>query len=479
MCTDRTAAHLPTRARGSFGGQLRGWLQVRGLPLALPLAVLSGALFVGLRTATGCQDVAPPAAAAPELAPAPFVRVSEEESGAVMLEIATRRYRKADGTGPTVALVGAVHIADRDFYRAKQEELEGYDLVLFEGVKSTGMGDYPSGLDDQGKANATRDRMRFLLQLAVAARERSGTFPASLVDLAAESGRLKELVSRSGLDAWDAPFSFSVVTADEASSGSGHAVRVRSLGADGQEGGEGAASDITLESEFVPAERRGRRTEPDGGLQGRLAKALGVTFQLDEMDSGRPHWRNSDIGIDELRKLLDQAGPNAGLVLRMLEGNSLQARIVGLLLGLIGASDTLRTVVKVIVIDQLAASEEIMGGAGRMGGASGAMLEAMQKVIIEDRNRIVMEDLRTVLAAEPEKRTIAIFYGAGHMADFDRRLRDEFDLVAVDASWTPAMRADPREAGLSRRQWSDLRARMQATMRSALRSGERATPRSD
>jgi hypothetical protein len=431
-----------------------------------------------VRTATGRQDAAPAVASTPAATPEPFVRVSEEDSGAVILEIATRRYRKADGTGPTIALVGAVHIADRDFYRAKQEELDAYDLVLFEGVKSTGMGDYPAGLDDEGKAEATRQRMGFLVQLAVAARDRSGSYPDSLETLAAESGRLRELVIRSGLDAWGAPFTFTIATAEIEPGAAGTAFKLSSLGADGRPQGEGVAADIIVSTAYGRAEPGTRRAEPDGGLQGRLAKALGVTFQLDEIDSGRPNWRNSDIGIYELRRLLDEAGPNAGMILRMLEGNSLQARVVGLLLGLVGASDTLRTVVKVIVIDQLAAADELMGG-GRVGGPTGAALEAMQRVIIKDRNRIVMDDLRAVLASEPEKRSIAIFYGAGHMADFDRSFREELDLVAAETAWTPAMRADPRDAGLSRRQWSDLRARMQATMRSALRSSERAAPRSE
>lgn len=444
--------------------------------------------FVALAGVAWLAGAVPAARAADDPAsavasPPAFVRVAETETGAVILEIATRSYRRADGTGPTVALVGAVHIADRSFYEAKQRELDAFDLVLFEGVKSTGMGAYPAGLDDAGKADATRDRMRFLVQLAMAARDRSGAFPASLEALAEESGRLKDLVARSGLDAWDAPLHLSVVTIEPSPAAAdapegvrpasgGQAWRVRSLGADGREGGEGAAADILIETEVIPAERRSRRAEPDGGLQARLAKALAVTFQLDEIDSGRPNWRNSDIGIDELRTLLDEAGPNAGMVLRMLEGNSLQARIAGLLLGLIGASDTLRTVVKVIVIDQLAAAEEIMSGGGGA-GATAQVLEAMQKVIIEDRNRIVMEDLRKVLADETEKRTIAIFYGAGHMADFHRRFVDELGLHPIGESWTPAMGVDPRDAGLSRRQLNDLRASVRATMRGALREGPR------
>ena len=57
-----------------------------------------------------------------------------ESGGVHALEIAVRDYVPADGSGPTVRLVGAIHIGSRDYYAAVQRRLDAADLVLFEGV---------------------------------------------------------------------------------------------------------------------------------------------------------------------------------------------------------------------------------------------------------------------------------------------------------------------------------------------------------
>ena len=64
----------------------------------LPVAVLAGPLHAD-----------PPATPAE---PQPFLRATSDAEGRRTLELASRSYRRPDGTGPTVMLVGAVHIAD-------------------------------------------------------------------------------------------------------------------------------------------------------------------------------------------------------------------------------------------------------------------------------------------------------------------------------------------------------------------------------
>lgn len=49
------------------------------------------------------------------------------------------------------------------------------------------------------------------------------------------------------------------------------------------------------------------------------------------------------------------------------------------------------------------------------------MSPEMYQAIVVDRNQIVMDVLATERAAHPEKQSIAIFYGAGHMEDFVER----------------------------------------------------------
>ncbi len=56
--------------------------------------------------------------------------------------------------------------------------------------------------------------------------------------------------------------------------------------------------------------------------------------------------------------------------------------------------------------------------------------------IIADRNAAAMRVLRKQI--EAGKKKIAIFYGAGHMNDFQARLRDEFGLVPATTRWLVA-----------------------------------------
>lgn len=59
-----------------------------------------------------------------------------EQAGRHALEVAVRDYTPLSGQGPTVRLVGAIHIAERAYYQAVQSRLDACDLVLFEGVGS-------------------------------------------------------------------------------------------------------------------------------------------------------------------------------------------------------------------------------------------------------------------------------------------------------------------------------------------------------
>jgi hypothetical protein len=352
-----------------------------------------------------------------------------------------------------------VHIADASFYAAKQAELDACDLVLFEGVRSTGMGEIPASLDDATKAEATRKRMRFLLQLAVAARERTGSFAGDRDALARDSGRLGEFVARSCDDGWGRPLAFAIIEIPAAGGKPAEQLlRLASPGSDGLEGGEGPAADLVLESDPVPIDRTARK---DGGanLQARLAKALGLAYQLDHVDSGKPNWRNSDMDVEQVRTRLEQAGPNATMILRLLDGNSIEGRVAGILVSFLGASRTLSGVANLMLVEQLAradASLDAMSG-----------MEAMRKVIIDDRNRVVLDDLRKVLADEPGRKSIAIFYGAGHLPAFERSFREELGLEPAGETWTAAMTVDPRELGMSEAQVRQMQRMLDRSLRRA------------
>ena len=59
-----------------------------------------------------------------------FIRVEEKEA-ATELQTAVVKFTKG---GASVELVGAIHIADRQYYEALNKRFEGYEAVLYEGI---------------------------------------------------------------------------------------------------------------------------------------------------------------------------------------------------------------------------------------------------------------------------------------------------------------------------------------------------------
>ena len=78
-------------------------------------------------------------------------------------------------------------------------------------------------------------------------------------------------------------------------------------------------------------------------------------------------------------------------------------------------------------------------------------------MIIQERNKVVVEDLRKELRAPRPARGISIFYGAGHMADLEKRLRTELRYRPRGEVWLTAMSVDLREAGLSAAEMDAMR----------------------
>jgi hypothetical protein len=383
----------------------------------------------------------------------PYMRVVEEDAQTVRLDIAVRTLAPADGEGPLVNLVGAIHIGDASFYDAAQAILDVHDVVLYEGVGG-GREPAPEPRGDQAAAAVTERRVRFLSVLAGDARRRDGEFPDSAEELAGSAGEpLQGLVGAALVDGWGRPFEI----------GEGESFDIVSLGADGEEGGTGADADVRA-SEILAKTRVVATAEESAGLQRDLADALGLVFQLDGIDYSGAHWRNSDLSVGEIQKALGGREPGPGdrergpdepldpdapeslkaadYLFRTLSGESFLAKASGFLLRMLGSSASGRVMVKLMLADMLTHAEDLLAM------QPGALADLM-KVIVEDRNTAVIRDLGAVIEDEPQTRTVAVFYGAGHFGDLEQRIEDELGYEHVATLWVPAITIDLEEAGLN------------------------------
>lgn len=388
-----------------------------------------------------------------------YLRSREVDDGVLILELASRAFVPKDGKGPTIYLVSAVHVADATFYKNVQSHLDAMDLVLFEGVKPPGAGALDPAASDEAKAKFTRNRLKFLQTLAEQQRDKTGAFPADPAALAEGAGkRWKTVVQGSLNDAWGRPFRLRTKPRVEVAPGAGAPEGAKPepdkllLISDGPNGKPADDDDLWVMSEGGDAVGK-----KDPGIQGQLAKALGLTFQLDAMDSSKPNWRSSDMSMDELEAAMAAAGGDASALLGILDGSSMMGKLAGVMIGFIGQSPQMGAMMKFLLVEVMDRSEELMGGqAGRVPEA----IDVMTRVIVKERNQVVLSDVRSVIDHEPQVKRLAIFYGGGHMPDLARRLANDFGYIPAETTWMEAIRVDPRDAGMSAEQARAMRAAM-------------------
>lgn len=375
----------------------------------------------------------------------PFTRVVEKSESRVVLQMATHTLVPVSGQGPTIHLVSAIHIADAPFYEAMQEQLDTYDTVLFEGVKPAGLNPIDPELPDPAKADATRSRLELLLDIADHYHSDSGSLPGAYDDLrTSDDARIAAMVASLDTDAWGHPISLTLVDTTIGTKQS-QIITFTSLGADGQLGGTGPDEDITLSSQPYTPDQPGK-ARPEG-IQTQLANALRVEFQLDIMDTTNPGWINADMDITQLQHAMAAEGQDDAQILKMLEGDSLSAKIVGFVLGFVSRSPKLSSMMKLVLMDMLSLAEttDMM-----------AQQEALNKVIVHDRNAVVIDYLKDTLRDHPDYHDIGIFYGAGHMPGLESSILD-MGYTLDSTSWSTAMTVDTTDTGLSTAQVKMMR----------------------
>lgn len=414
-------------------------------PLAALCTLAAAALFA-------------PAAGASE----PYTRISEQPDGQIVLEMCTRSFTPENADAPRVHMVSAIHIGDRSYYRAMQELLETYDTVLFEGIKPAGLDPIDPGLSDEAKARATRERLALLVQVARQTHQSGSGIPEGLSALRGSGDkRIASIVDSIDTDAWGRGIVSELSREYEVRDGVEEQVvwelSFTSLGADGVEGGEGVNADI-VESTGAVVGAESDAPSPEG-IQDQLARALRVSFQLDEMDTTNPAWVNADMDVNELQRALSEYGEDSSQLLAMLEGESFTARIAGFVLGFVARSPQLSSMMKLMIMDMLEIAERT--------DLLSQQMDATYAVIVDGRNEVVIEDLIETINAHPEYEDIAIFYGAGHMVGLEASLIEMGYAPSADR-WEAAMTVNPEDTGLSAAQVKMMRNMMKSSLQQQL-----------
>lgn len=184
----------------------------------------------------------------------------------------------------------------------------------------------------------------------------------------------------------------------------------------------------------VPGERPGTLV---GGVQVGMTAMLELDYQLDHIDYTAPNMVHADMTPQEFARSMRARNESfAGYFFRML-GRSMgeQARDP------LGSAD-LRMLTAMLAPDRAERMKLILAEEfAELGGELDLFDGPEGSTLVTERNAKALEVLRRELAAG--KRRLAIFYGAGHLADFQRRLEADFGMQRAAVEWVPAWSLTP------------------------------------
>jgi hypothetical protein len=424
---------------------------------ALAVTVMTGA--IGARPV---EDAAPadPVKSRPVVQAAPsgsYMRSVEDPGRTVALEVASRTFVPADADGPTVVLVSVAHIAERELYGQLQAVLDANDIVLYESVMPAGARG-AGGSTDAERARGTEAVMKFTAGVLDHYLDRQQRYPAELSELAAFAGRrdprLAQWLAAAETDGWGRQIVYEVGEG-------GRAFVLTSLGADHAVGGAGADADIRVTNQTAVIDQF--KDDAQDNIQAELAKALGLAFQLDGIDYDRPNFRCSDMSMDQLQRAMQAEGLDMAPLEGSLGGASLPGRIAVIFLRLMRAVDiffdgVLADGMKVVLIE-LFSDNAFMEQSFRQFG------DGFERVLIDQRNQIVIDDLEVILERERDVESVAIFYGAAHMPDMADRLAEQLGYRPDSEQWFTAFEVDLDESAMTPSQLQGLRTMIRQQLR--------------
>jgi len=183
--------------------------------------------------------------------------------------------------------------------------------------------------------------------------------------------------------------------------------------------------------------RKEKSTHPIGVMQDGMSSILELSHQLACVDYTKPNLVHADMSPDEFSKTMEDRGESFFQMFMRLMGTGIAQSAAGasgmndtdLLMALFSKDRALK--LKTLMAQQFQSLEGSMAALDGPGGST----------IITERNKRCFDVLDKQLAAG--KKRIAVFYGAGHLADMQKRLATDYGFQRTSETWLAAWNLKP------------------------------------
>jgi pheromone shutdown protein TraB len=123
---------------------------------------------------------------------------------------------------------------------------------------------------------------------------------------------------------------------------------------------------------------------------------------------------------------------------QIYQGESLSAMLMEYALKFIGNNPRMVALVKILFIETLG---KIQGDINEWSGLPPGVKDLFQ-VLIQERNNLIVTNLKEEISKSKKSSKIALFYGAAHMSDLEKRLEKELKYRPLDQIWYKAFSVD-------------------------------------
>lgn len=174
---------------------------------------------------------------------------------------------------------------------------------------------------------------------------------------------------------------------------------------------------------------------PVGALQVMMKDMLGLQFQLDEVDYDAKNFVHADMSPSEFMADMKDRGDGFASMFARMMGSSIAAQSaqagkgqdINMLMAVFSKNPELK--MRQAMAEQFENMEVQLAGLADESGKS---------TLVTERNRKAMDVLERELKAG--KRRMAIFYGAGHLPDFEKKLVEKYKSSLGSPEWITAWR---------------------------------------
>jgi hypothetical protein len=166
-------------------------------------------------------------------------------------------------------------------------------------------------------------------------------------------------------------------------------------------------------------------------VQKAMKDVLKLEFQLEMIDYTQENLVHADMSPAQFAESMKKRGESVIMMFARMMFSAMAQSSNG------SAPSDVQLIMALLDKNRAMALKRIMAEQFQsMDGMITAMEGPNGSTLIGERNKIALETMRKQIGKGDKK--LAIFYGGGHMPDFDKRLREEFGLVPTNTRWLTA-----------------------------------------